>query len=47
VEKRILKDYLQIIGKTQLPKTGHVLTEVNAEKLIERINELENPKLKN
>lgn len=45
VEKRILSDYLQIIEKTELPKTGYELTEVNIEKPIERINELENSKL--
>ncbi len=44
VEKRILSEYLKIIGKTELPKTGYELTEVDTEKPIERINELENEK---
>jgi hypothetical protein len=45
VEKRILNDYLQTIGKTELPKSGYELTEVETEKPIEKINELENEKL--
>ena len=45
VEKRILRDYLQSIGKTELPKSGYELTEVVTEKPIEKINELENEKL--
>ena len=45
VEKRILNDYLQTIGKTELPKSGYELTEVDTEKPIEKINELENEKL--
>jgi hypothetical protein len=44
VEKRILNDYLQTIGKTELPKSGYELTEVETEKPIEKINELENEK---
>ncbi|WP_228482294.1 hypothetical protein [Mesonia oceanica] len=44
VEKRILSEYLQIIGKTELPKSHYELTEVETEKPIERINELENEK---
>jgi hypothetical protein len=44
VEKRILNKYLQIIGKTELPKADYELTEVENEKPIERINELENEK---
>jgi hypothetical protein len=44
VEKRILNDYLQIIGKSELPKADYELTEVETEKPIERINELENEK---
>jgi hypothetical protein len=44
VEKRILSEYLKTIGKTELPKTGYELTEVDTEKPIERINELENEK---
>ena len=44
VEKRILSEYLQTIGKTELPKTDYELTEVETEKPIERINELENEK---
>jgi len=45
VEKRILNDYLQTIGNTELPKSGYELTEVDTEKPIEKINELENEKL--
>jgi len=45
VEKQILNDYLQIIGKTELPKSGYELTEVETEKPTERINELENSQL--
>ena len=44
VEKRILSEYLKTIGKTELPKAGYELTEVQTEKPIERINELENEK---
>ncbi|GAB5398919.1 MAG: hypothetical protein Aureis2KO_05040 [Aureisphaera sp.] len=44
VEKRILSEYLQIIGKAELPKADYELTEVKTEKPIERINELENEK---
>ncbi len=44
VEKRILSEYLQIIGKSELPKTDFELTEVNVEIPIERINEIENEK---
>jgi hypothetical protein len=45
VEKRILSEYLQTIGRTELPKSGYELTKVETEKPIERINELENSKL--
>ncbi|WP_405207363.1 hypothetical protein [Aquimarina sp. LLG6339-5] len=45
VEKRILNDYLRTIGKTELPKSGYELTEINTEKPTERINELENSHL--
>jgi len=44
VEKRILSEYLQTIGKAELPKTDYELIEVETEKPIERINELENAK---
>jgi hypothetical protein len=44
VEKRILNDYLKIIGKSDLSKTDYELTEVDTNKPIERINELENEK---
>lgn len=44
VEKRVLNDYLKIIGKSDLPKTEYELTEVELEKPIERINKLENEK---
>jgi hypothetical protein len=44
VEKRILNDYLKIIGKSELPKSDYELAEVETEKPIERINELENEK---
>jgi hypothetical protein len=42
VEKRILKDYLKIIKKKALPKSGYELIEVQTEKPIERIDILEN-----
>ena len=45
VEKRILSEYLLIVGKSELPKTDYELTEVETEKPIERINELENESL--
>ena len=45
VEKRILNDYLRTIDKTELPKTGYELTEVDTEKPTERINEIENSQL--
>ena len=44
VEKRTLNDYLKIIGKSELPKSDYELTEVETEKPIERVNELENVK---
>ncbi|WP_223148956.1 hypothetical protein [Aquimarina sp. RZ0] len=44
VEKRILNDYLKIVGKSELPKSDYELTQVETEKPIERINELENEK---
>lgn len=44
VEKRILSEYLQTIGKSALPKTDFELTEVKIEIPIERINEIENEK---
>lgn len=44
VEKRILNEYLQTIGKSELPKTNFELTNVNIEIPIERINEIENEK---
>ena len=46
VEKRILNDYLKIVGKSELPKSDYELTEVETENPIERINELENEKVK-
>ena len=45
VERRILNDYLQIIGKSELPGADYELTEVETEKPIERINKLENETL--
>jgi hypothetical protein len=45
VEKRILSDYLKIIRKSELPKSDYELVEVETEKPIERINELENEKI--
>ena len=45
VERRILNEYLKIIGKSELPKSEYELTEVETEKPIERINELENEKV--
>ena len=44
VEKRTLNDYLKIIGKSELPKSDYELSEVETEKPIERVNELENEK---
>ncbi len=44
VEKRILNDYLKTISRTELPKAGYKLTEVDIEKPIKRINNLENAK---
>ena len=44
VEKRILDDYLKIIGKSELPKSDYELTAVETKKPIERINKLENEK---
>ncbi len=45
VEKRILNEYLRIIGKSELPKKDFELTELNIEIPIERINEIENEKI--
>jgi hypothetical protein len=45
IENRILGDYLQIIGRSQLPKTGYELTEVDTEIPIQRIHELENERI--
>jgi hypothetical protein len=42
VEKRILKEYLEIVGKSELPKSNYQITEVETRIPIERINELEN-----
>ena len=44
VEKRILSDYLKIVSKSELPQSDYELTDVETEKPIERINELENEK---
>ena len=44
VEKRILNDYLNIVSKSELPKSNYKLTEVEIEKPIERIHEFENEK---
>ena len=44
VEKRILSDYLKIIGKSELPKSEYELVEVEMEIPVERINEMENEK---
>lgn len=44
VEKRVLNKYLNIIGKAELPKADYMLTEVETEKPIKRINQLENTK---
>lgn len=45
VEKRILTEYLQAIGKNELPKADYELTDVETDIPVERINELENEKL--
>jgi len=42
IEKRILTDYLKIIGKTKLPKSGYELIDVITKKPIERIHKLQN-----
>ena len=44
VERRILSDYLKLVNKSELPQSEYELTEVETEKPIERINELENEK---
>src|SRR5690554_8001057 len=46
VEKRIISDYLKIIGKSELPKSEYELTEVETEIPVQRINEIENEKIK-
>ena len=45
VEKRALAEYLKVIRRTELPKSGYKLTEVNTEKPIERIHDLQNSQL--
>jgi len=45
VEKRILQEYLEIVGKSVLPKFGYELVEVEIQKPIDRINQLENERL--
>lgn len=45
VERRILDDYLKIIGKSDLPKAEYQLSEVETDKPIERINDMENEKI--
>jgi len=42
VEKRILSEYLQSIGKAELPRANYELTEVETEIPKERINKLVN-----
>ena len=42
IEKRILSDYLNLVGIKELPGSGYELTEVQTEKPIEKIYELEN-----
>lgn len=42
VERRILADYLRIINRTELPKKGYVLVDVDTTIPKERINQLEN-----
>ncbi|MEO9892048.1 hypothetical protein [Aurantibacter sp.] len=42
VERRILSDYLESIGKSELPKANYELTDVETEIPTERINKLEN-----
>jgi len=44
VEKNALNNYLKIINKSELLKSDYELIDVNTEKPIERINELENEK---
>ena len=45
VEKRVLDDYLKLVGREELPKSDYELISVDTQKPIERINELENEKL--
>jgi hypothetical protein len=45
VEKRILKEYLDIVEKKELPKSSYELIKVNTEKPIDRIHEIENSKM--
>lgn len=42
IEKRILNEYLKIIGKNELPKSGYELIDVRTEKPIEHVYKLEN-----
>lgn len=42
VEKQILREYLYIVGKSELPKYNYQLSEIETKSPIERINELEN-----
>jgi len=44
VENRILNDYLQVTGTTELDKSAYELVDVETEIPINRINELENTK---
>ncbi|AXG68132.1 hypothetical protein KORDIASMS9_00322 [Kordia sp. SMS9] len=45
VEKRILPEYLKIIGRTELPKKGYELVDVDVNIPKERITALENERL--
>jgi hypothetical protein len=45
VEKRILSDYLEIIGRTELPKNDYKLVNIDPSIPKERINALENETL--
>ena len=42
VEKRILSEYLKLIDKTSLPKSGYTLTEVQIKKPVAKIYAIEN-----
>jgi len=42
VEKQILREYLHIVGKSELPKYNYQLSEIETKSPTKRINDLEN-----